>query len=68
MPLFHAADTWLRVSVDRPACPHCGWVMWLSQIEPEKPGYDKRIFECARCELTQQRVVAIDQPESDTGS
>jgi hypothetical protein len=30
----------------RPACPTCTAQMYLARIEPEKPGYDLRIFEC----------------------
>jgi hypothetical protein len=32
-----------------PACPACGCTMWISLIEPYKPRYDRRTFECPRC-------------------
>ncbi len=41
--------------VIRPQCPACGDQMWITRIEPDKPDYDKRTFECPECknELTQ---------------
>jgi hypothetical protein len=34
----------------RPPCPKCGTKMHLARIEPEKPGYETRTFECPNCE------------------
>jgi hypothetical protein len=31
--------------------------MWLARIEPDKPGHDKRIFECPGCEKVVSEVV-----------
>jgi len=31
---------------ERPPCPNCGARMWFAQIMPDKPGYDRRTFEC----------------------
>jgi transcription elongation factor Elf1 len=31
--------------------------MWLSQIEPDKPGHDRRTFECPRCQHEVSEVV-----------
>jgi endogenous inhibitor of DNA gyrase (YacG/DUF329 family) len=45
-------------TVERPACPRCGGQMWLSHIEPAKPGHDRRTFECPRC---QREIVEIVQ-------
>ena len=39
-----------RIVLDLPICPKCGARMWLSRIEPDEPGHDKRIFECPKCE------------------
>ena len=30
-------------------CPQCHGTMVLSRIEPDKPGYDRRTFECPKC-------------------
>jgi tRNA(Ile2) C34 agmatinyltransferase TiaS len=38
-----------RLVLDLPICPRCGARMWLSRIEPEEPGRDKRTFECPQC-------------------
>lgn len=39
-----------RLVLHLPTCPRCGASMWLTQIEPDVPGHDKRIFECPNCE------------------
>jgi tRNA(Ile2) C34 agmatinyltransferase TiaS len=39
-----------RLVLDLPICPRCGARMWLSRIEPDEPGHDKRTFECPKCE------------------
>ena len=36
-------------SIERYPCPKCDWYMMISRIEPDKPGYDLRTFECSRC-------------------
>jgi DNA-directed RNA polymerase subunit M/transcription elongation factor TFIIS len=41
----------------RPACPKCSTQMHLARIEPEKPGYDLRTFECPRCQHSETVVV-----------
>ena len=33
-----------------PTCPKCGAPMWLTRIEPDEPGSEKRIFECQACQ------------------
>ena len=42
---------WLRVPVLPPV------QMYLARIEPEKPGYDLRTFECPRCQHVETAVV-----------
>jgi hypothetical protein len=34
---------------ERPWCAPCDIPMWLARIQPKKPGYDKRTFECPVC-------------------
>ena len=41
----------------RPACPTCTAQMYLARIEPEKPGYDLRTFECPMCQHVETAVV-----------
>jgi hypothetical protein len=31
--------------------------MWLSRIEPDEPGHDKRTFECPSCEKVVSEIV-----------
>jgi hypothetical protein len=32
-----------------PVCARCGAPMWLTRIEPDEPGCEKRTFECQVC-------------------
>ena len=36
-------------SIERPWCAACEVPMWLARIQPDRPGYDKRTFECPVC-------------------
>jgi hypothetical protein len=42
-----------------PHCQKCGETMVLRIIEPERPGFDARTFECPKCFGTQTLVVSI---------
>ena len=33
-----------------PTCAKCGAPMWLTRIEPDEPGVEKRTFECQACQ------------------
>ena len=33
-----------------PRCAKCGAPMWLTRIEPDKPGSEQRTFECQACQ------------------
>jgi len=37
----------------------CGAKMMLARIEPERPGYDSRTFECSKCEHIASAVTKI---------
>jgi hypothetical protein len=43
--------------LERPRCPKCGAQMWLATIEPDRPGCDRRTFECPRCQTETVEVV-----------
>lgn len=48
--------------VDRiksPRCSKCGEMMALRMIEPERPGFNSRTFECPKCFGTETLVVSI---------
>jgi len=40
-------------------CAGCGKPMRLASIEPGKPGFDLRSFECAKCNTGEAFLVAI---------
>ena len=48
-----------------PQCPECGCVMWLDRIEPRKPGYEERIFQCPRCLYSDSAVAEVFRSISD---
>jgi DNA polymerase III alpha subunit (gram-positive type) len=41
----------------RPDCPKCTAQMYLARIQPEKPGFDLRTFECPRCQHVVESTV-----------
>jgi predicted RNA-binding Zn-ribbon protein involved in translation (DUF1610 family) len=41
------------------ACPKCSTPMVLRQINPDKPGFDSRIFACPRCGQQKTKVFKI---------
>jgi hypothetical protein len=45
-------------SIVRPRCAKCDKKTWLTRIElAEKPGFDKRTFECPICEILVSEIV-----------
>ena len=44
---FRLENTPINEREDR---PECSALMYLAIIEPEKPGFDLRTFECPRCQ------------------
>jgi hypothetical protein len=52
--LFHG-----KATSERPFCVDCGALMILSCLEPDKPGFDLRTYNCLMCAATQSIVVAI---------
>jgi hypothetical protein len=45
--------------IKSPHCQKCGDTMALRIIEPERPGFDLRTFECPKCYDTEKVVVSI---------
>jgi hypothetical protein len=41
----------------RQPCTKCGAPMILARIEPAKPGFDLRTFECAKCNNADQYII-----------
>ena len=52
-PLFSVAEIGIL------NCSGCGRPMRLACIEPDKPGFDLRTFECAKCNTDEIFLVAI---------
>lgn len=38
-------------------CTKCGAPMILARIEPAKPGFDLRTFECSKCNNADQYII-----------
>jgi hypothetical protein len=45
--------------IESPRCSKCGDMMELRIIEPERPGFDLRTFECPKCLGTETLVAPI---------
>jgi hypothetical protein len=45
-------------------CTKCRAPMMLARIEPAKPGYDLRTFECSQCNNVDQYIIefGVDAP------
>ena len=51
-----------------PQCEKCGETMALRIIEPERPGFDSRTFECPKCFGTETLVASISCEAGVTGA
>ena len=58
--MVHFADSPVTTTV-RPLCSKCGAPMWLTRIEPDKPGFARRSFECPRCQNQMTEVIDLEQ-------
>jgi hypothetical protein len=47
----------VRQEIVHPKCAKCGSPIWLAHIEHDKPGYDRRTFECVECENSINEIV-----------
>ena len=43
--------------IKRAKCAQCDAYMWLTRVEPDEPGYDKRTFECFECKHVRTEIV-----------
>jgi hypothetical protein len=59
MPSTDITPLYSRAEIGILACSKCADPMRLSHIEPAAPGYDVRIFECAKCNTVERFSVAI---------
>jgi hypothetical protein len=45
--------------IKSPRCQNCEETMSLRIVEPERPGFDLRTFECPKCFVSETLVVPI---------
>jgi len=45
----------------QPVCSKCGVPLWLTRIEPDKPGFARRSFECPRCQNQISEVIELER-------
>jgi hypothetical protein len=57
MPASGHVPTLFRDRLMEAPCTRCGAKMSLARIEPDRPGYDLRSFECTKCNNVDQYVV-----------
>ena len=51
-------------SISRPVCSQCGAPLWLTRIQPDKPGFARRTFECPRCQNQISEVIQLEKAAS----
>jgi transposase-like protein len=49
----------LTIAMGCPICPRCGTRMLLARIFPDRPGYNRRTYECPRCEYDLTEIVRL---------
>jgi DNA-directed RNA polymerase subunit RPC12/RpoP len=50
-----------NASIARPVCFKCGAPMWLTRIQPVKPGLARRTLECPRCQNRITEVIELER-------
>ena len=61
MPALTQAPTLFRDILMEAPCTKCGAKMKLARVEPAKPGYDLRAFECTKCNNVDQYIVETEK-------
>ncbi|WP_420738262.1 hypothetical protein [Bradyrhizobium japonicum] len=59
MPSIHPDPLFCVAEIGILNCSGCGKPMRLACIEPDKPGFDRRTFECEKCSTDEIFLVAI---------
>jgi hypothetical protein len=65
MPDSQSRSNGPLLPIECPRCPKCHTRMNLTQIMPDRSGFDIRTFECGRCDHTHILTVATDPMKSD---
>lgn len=47
-------------AIERPRCSHCQTRMMLERVSPGPVGFERRIFECPKCDQVEIGVIASD--------
>ncbi len=47
------------LKMPRPPCPVCEWPMWMTDLAPSRPNYERRLFLCPRCEHEDSRETLV---------
>ena len=66
MPHSHTAPSMfpdLIIEAAPSPCTKCGAPVMLARIEPAKPGFDLRTFECSSCNNVDQYIVEFGTSE-----
>ena len=58
MPEARSLPDYIRVQIQRPACPNCHAHMMLARITPARAGFDFRTFECPKCDHVHEVMAA----------
>lgn len=49
----------LTIALGCPTCPQCGKRVLLARIIPDRPGYNRRSYECPRREYDLTEIVKL---------
>jgi transposase len=51
----------MPIRIACPSCPICGTKMSLITIVPDKPGHDRRTYECSRCQHEHTEIIQLSK-------
>ena len=54
--VFFKPATGRSDAIVRPICEKCGTRMMLARIEPDRPGRERRTFECPACDHSETTI------------
>jgi hypothetical protein len=54
-------------AIERPLCAKCQCRMMLARISPAGHGLEMQMFECAKCDRAETKMVAADPLQSAQG-
>ncbi len=52
------------IIIARPVCSKCGAPLWLTRIQPDKPGHARRTLECPRCQNQVSETIELENANS----